>query len=641
MATRNEDVTGQVSPSVHLVEIGAPDESGSVWVPLNLLKKSANNVRTVPHTSEHITELAAMIDADGQLYPLILEREAAETGEYLVTAGEGRRLAQLERVRQGKIASDEPIWCKLGTPNRAVELSLSDNKQQPMHPADEFVAFRKLVEQGRSIEYIAAYRGIKPVEVKKRLKLANVAPEFLDMYRNGTLEIDHMMAFALTDDHEQQRVAWSSMPNNDSAPPAEWLRRALIADELPLTAALARFVGAAAYEKAGGAIRPDLFRDDAHGYIMDVRLLTKLATEKLEKAAVKLKKEGCTWTESRLQLDFSELQTFGRVETVQRDYTPEEAARLEAIAQERQKLESECTSLEKGDERLTELRELDLTLQAETQTIIAACEQPHPEQQRIAGAIVTIDPNSGKLRIERGLLRPADKKRIQKEKKVIESNTDGKSASAKRTHSAALLLELTAHRTMALQAVLADRPDVALLALTHRMIIKTFSMYSRADSAVQIAPQQSELDRFAKDIKQAKAYKILAERRAALKAQLPRKADALFAWLMKQPQSEVLALLAFCVALTLNDVRNDEDSGASGALVKAAGLDMREWWTATAANYFGRIPKERVINIVSKAVSPEAAGALRLLKKDNAAQLAEERMASIGWLPDVLRTPEG
>src|SRR5437868_252187 len=125
MATRNEDVTEQVSQSVRAApQIGVPDENGSIWVPLNLLKKSANNVRTVPHTSEHITELAAMIDADGQLYPLILEHEAAQIGEYLVTAGEGRRLAQLERVRQRKIASDEPIWCRLGAANRAVELSL-------------------------------------------------------------------------------------------------------------------------------------------------------------------------------------------------------------------------------------------------------------------------------------------------------------------------------------------------------------------------------------------------------------------------------------------------------------------------------------------------------------------------------------
>jgi len=110
---------------------------------------------------------------------------------------------------------------------------------------------------------------------------------------------------------------------------------------------------------------------------------------------------------------------------------------------------------------------------------------------------------------------------------------------------------------------------------------------------------------------------------------------------LERPQAELLSLLAFCVATTLDGVRNDEALGASGPLAKASGLDMREWWRATAANYFGRIPKERVISIVSKALSPESAAALQSLKKQGAAGLAEERMASTGWLPDVLRTPEG
>ena len=82
-------------------------------------------------------------------------------------------------------------------------------------------------------------------------------------------------------------------------------------------------------------------------------------------------------------------------------------------------------------------------------------------------------------------------------------------------------------------------------------------------------------------------------------------------------------------------------AGPIGALAKAAGLDMREWGKPTAANYFGRIPKERLISTVSNVLSPEAAGALRVLKRAGAASLAEERMASTGWLPDELRTPEG
>lgn len=640
MATRKEDGMEQVTPAATAIsQIGVADESGLLYVPLNLLKKSPKNVRTVPHTPAHIMELAAMIDADGQLYPCILDREAAERGEFLVTAGWGRCLAQSERAKRDRIAFDEPIWCKLGAADRATELSLSDNKQQPMHPADEFDAFKALIEHGRSIEYIAAYRGIKPVEVQRRLKLANVAPEFITMFRKGELDIDHMMAFALTDDHEQQRAVWSALPKHHRPPHASWIRDALVKDKPSLSSALAKFVGVAAYEKAGGVIRGDLFSDDDHGYIMDVPLLTKLATEKLDKTVAKLKKNGCAWAEARLSLDYAELQSFGKVDTVVRDYSDDENARIAAIAQEGEELVAEAKTLDEGSERLAVLRERAQTLETELQTIDARRVQPDPEQQRIAGAIVTIDHN-GKLRIERGLLQPADKKRIDKQRKVADKAAGDNNTSKDRTHSAALLLELSAHRTLALQAVLMDRPDVALVALTHRLVIETFPMYSRADSAVEVTAERPDLERFADDIKQAKAHKVLTERKAALKSQLPRKADKLFAWLLKQPQSEVVGLLAFCVAATVNGVRNDEALGASGELAKAAGLDMREWWTATAANYFGRIPKERLISIVTKALSPESAAALHSLKKKGAAALAEERMASTGWLPEMLRTPE-
>lgn len=640
MAVRKEEVIGEAATAPVIArQIGVPDADGVLWVPLNRLKDSPRNVRTVPHPESHIKALAAMIDADGQLYPLVVEAEIAETGEpsgdYLVSAGKGRRLAQLERVKQGRIPADEPIWCKVGAADRARELSLADNQHEPMHPADEFDAFKKMIEEGRSIEFIAAYYGLKPLDVQRRLKLANVAPEFFEMFRRSELDVEHMMSLALTDDHEHQRTAWKSVPKPRGIPHAEDLRHALTEDELPLSSSLVKFVGVRAYEKANGAIRRDLFGKDEEGYIMDVPLLTKLATEKLDKAVAKLKDEGAAWAESRLQLDYSELHTFGRVDTVLREYTEEEAAKLTAITQERESLEAEAKPLKRDDERFATISERLQVLRAEAATLARARELPDPEQLKISGAIACID--NGKLRIERGLLLPADKKRIEKQAKAAKRAAHPKNANADRTHSSALMLELTAHRTLALQAALTERPDVALVAITHRLISQTFRTFSRAESAVEVNADHKDLERFAKDIKKAKAFKALAERQAALKAQLPRKPEALFGWLLKQPQPEVLALLAFCVAVTVHGVKNHEDADAADAIAKAVGLDMHDWWKPRAANYFGRIPKGRVIQIVSEAVSPEAASALRVLDKQSAAELAEERMAETRWMPSVFR----
>ena len=66
-------------------------------IPLNKLKKSPRNVRKVPHTAAAIEALAASISAKKMLQKPVVEPErdgdGGLTGSWLVTIGEGRRLA--------------------------------------------------------------------------------------------------------------------------------------------------------------------------------------------------------------------------------------------------------------------------------------------------------------------------------------------------------------------------------------------------------------------------------------------------------------------------------------------------------------------------------------------------------------------
>lgn len=74
-----------------------------VLVPLSKLKKSPKNVRKIPHTHAEIAALAASIAALGMLQYPVIEPELGKdkpTGNYLVNAGEGRRLAQLLRAKR-------------------------------------------------------------------------------------------------------------------------------------------------------------------------------------------------------------------------------------------------------------------------------------------------------------------------------------------------------------------------------------------------------------------------------------------------------------------------------------------------------------------------------------------------------------
>lgn len=80
--------------------------SREIFVPLNKLKKSPRNARKVPHGEAAIEALAASIHHKGLIQNLVVEPEMKgdkPTGSYLVTAGEGRRLAYLLRAKRRQI----------------------------------------------------------------------------------------------------------------------------------------------------------------------------------------------------------------------------------------------------------------------------------------------------------------------------------------------------------------------------------------------------------------------------------------------------------------------------------------------------------------------------------------------------------
>src|SRR5580700_2552253 len=286
------------------------------FIPLNKLKKSPRNVRQTPHGKAHIEALADSIEAHGHIQNLVVETEVdaqgRKTGCYLVTAGEGRRLAQLLRVKRKCIRSDEPIRCMVDDTHDAQALSLAENElRQNMHPADQFVAFKQLVDGGQSVEEVAAHFGVTPLVVQRRLKLANVAPDFIALYRKQGIDLDCLMALAIVDDHEKQKQVWASLSKHDRDP--DTLRRTLTENEISLGEPIVKFVGLRAYEKAGGFIRRDLFAEkEDDGFVMDPELLRRLATEKLQKAAAQLKEHGYAWVEVIPQLDYSTLSTYGR-----------------------------------------------------------------------------------------------------------------------------------------------------------------------------------------------------------------------------------------------------------------------------------------------------------------------------------------
>jgi ParB family chromosome partitioning protein len=75
-----------------------------------------------------------------------------------------------------------------------------------MHPADQFEAFKSLADEGRGTEDIAARFGVTPTLVRQRLKLACVSPKFMQIYRDGQMSFDQLMAFRETKVYQYRAI---------------------------------------------------------------------------------------------------------------------------------------------------------------------------------------------------------------------------------------------------------------------------------------------------------------------------------------------------------------------------------------------------------------------------------------------------
>lgn len=185
------------------------------FIPVGKLSLSPLNVR-MTNADAGIAELAALIRAQGVLQNLTVhedEKEKRKHGTAFAVVAGGRRWRALQLlIKEKHITPAHEVPCMIVSYDRAIEISLAENSgRESMHPADQFEAFRKLIDAGQSVEDVAARFGVTPLVVQRRLKLANVCPEFLALYREGKLTLEHLMAFAVTDDHARQKEAWAGL----------------------------------------------------------------------------------------------------------------------------------------------------------------------------------------------------------------------------------------------------------------------------------------------------------------------------------------------------------------------------------------------------------------------------------------------
>lgn len=606
-------------------------------IPLNKLVVWSGNVRKTAGADTALAELAASIAAHGLLQSLVVRKD--RKGKFAVVAG-GRRLQALKILSaDGKIPADYAVHCQLVSEHAdATEISLAENAvREQMHPADEFEAFQALAEKGMPAVDIAARFGVTERVVLQRLKLARVSPVLIKAYRNGKTSLDCLMAFAVIDDHGAQERLWKAAPAWLKTS-ARQIRDALTAKSVTAGDRRVKFVTLKAYEKAGGGVRRDLFSDEADGiFIEDVALLETLVVEKLQKTAKVVSREGWKWVEIRPEFDTSDWSQCERVFEESVPLSEADAAEFERLATEHDALversegddftEDQRARLEVVSNRLDELKERETVWT--------------DEAMAIAGAVVCVGYD-GKPDIRRGFVNPEDQpqKPATAKSPVAGTNDDGTEAGEGSALPAALVESLTLHRTAAISAALASRPDIALAVLVHTLASQVLLDGASGNTCLEVFARVKSL----RNVEGAPASNVMQKAQEQWGDRIPGAPDQLWQWCLEQEQDVLLDLLAFCLANTVNAVRAKADRPGDPRLTHASGLaaaldlDMAAWFTPSAGNYFGRISKAAIIDALTEAKGG-IAPAWTKLKKTELAVLAERELAGTGWLPEILRRP--
>lgn len=382
-------------------------------------------------------------------------------------------------------------------------------------------------------------------------------------------------------------------------------------------------------------------------FLTDAALLETLARDKLAATAEIARLEGWAWVEAVPRITSAELQGFQRARRDRRTPNKTEAKRIAKLQARQQAIDDRLNADDAegmAEEETSDLYEENDKLSAEIEAIEQTLLVFAPETLAMAGVIVTVD-HAGEIAIHRGLLREAEAKALLRAQEGQEKqNGGGVEGEAQPPTlpriSEKLARRLSAHRTAALQAEVARHPQVALVAVVHRLALRVVvNGYGSGDSVINIsASPQDGLDAYVPDVARSPAAVCMREVRQAWAERLPEDPAALFAELLALPQEKLLSLLAVCVAATVGAVTPREDALPAAALAQTVGLDMHAWWTPTAEGYFAHVSKAKTIEAV-QVFAPEQAARLLKLQKNELASETGRLAAGTDWLPLMLRAP--
>ncbi|MET2831252.1 ParB/RepB/Spo0J family partition protein [Mesorhizobium shangrilense] len=599
----------------------------------------------------------------------VLDRNGEETDTFEVPAGGRRYLALGILVKQKRLAKNEPIPCIV---NRSATTSVEEDSlaenvhRENLHPLDQFRAFKVLSDQGLDVEEIAARFFVSPATVKQRLRLATVSPKLLELYERDEIRLEQIMAFSISDDHARQEQVWERISNNSNMQEPYYIRRLLTETTVRADDRRAVYVGAEAYEAAGGVVLRDLFEQDSGGWFQDAALLEQLVFDKLKADSQAVRADGWKWVEAAISFPYGHTSGMRRVYAEQAKMSAEEITRYDAAKAEYDDLDAKYAEMEEADETIeSKLDQLGAGLDAFS-------DRPQvydPAQKAIAGAFITLAA-SGQLQIEAGFVRPEDEARVEtdeddeeadgEDRDVSHADDDGANrvvVNGRLVNGASdgaeepedegikplpdrLVFDLTAQKTLALRNALASDVDIAFVTVLHALVLQVFYRFAK-DSCLEVILTSNSFGQV-QGLAETPWAREIAERHEAWDRDMP-DSDKLWDFLLGLDEASRKALFAHCVSLSLNAVVEpwNKRPGALAhvdALAATLQFDMvAAGWEPTVDNYLGRVTKARIVQAVREACGEDSAQLIDHMKKDLMAREAARLLEGSNWLPEPLR----
>ena len=361
----------------------------------NLSLSPLNPRQDVPEAD--VIELAGSIYDAGLIQSIAGLAGKKDTAE--IVAG-GRRLRALQYLAEQHpdIATTRPelanpmVMLAPDAETAEAWANMENVARRDLHPAEEIRAYGKMEAKGATVAAVARAFAVKEKHVYRRLALAHLPSAVLDALQANEISLSHAAAFTVSNDEKitlevLERARGGNISDHQ-------IKQMLKPDSVRSSDRRVMYVTEAGYDEAGGRKNADLFSEET--FFDDVILLDELFAAKLGERVETLLAEGWKWVrpvmESRLCHWELDLGKYGSVYAECGDMSDEEGERYDALAE------------------LAHNEVLDEAGQAELEALQAIIDGTYTDEQRShAGVFVYVD-YEGIQRVSGALVKPEDKK---------------------------------------------------------------------------------------------------------------------------------------------------------------------------------------------------------------------------------------